>query len=196
MSKNNPMEISDFDFDTWLNDEPTAPDWLSPGVETVYYEAFEELVQSVKNMIEESEEPQGLGVSNYQVQISDVTKKTGKSRSAIRRERFPRLLQYFDDTNAMLVYYRKSKVEAHATSKSYRNKPDLLDENRKLKDKIEKLEKLLHRKFLEQLISGTDNAYIQDKVAKISALEDRNRELEKQVARLSSQLRKTIRQID
>jgi hypothetical protein len=196
MSKNNPMEISDFDFDTWLNDESTAPDWLSPGVETVYYEAFEELVQSVKNMIEESEEPQGLGVSNYQVQISDVTKKTGKSRSAIRRERFPRLLQYFDDTNAMLVYYRKSKVEAHATSKSYRNKPDLLDENRKLKDKIEKLEKLLHRKFLEQLISGTDNAYIQDKVAKISALEDRNRELEKQVARLSSQLRKTIRQID
>jgi cell division protein FtsB len=96
----------------------------------------------------------------------------------------------------MLSYYWKSKVEAHATSKSYRNKPDLLDENRKLKAEIEKLEKLLHRKFLEQLISGTGNTYIQDKVAKISALEDRNRELERQVTRLSSQLRKTMRQID
>jgi hypothetical protein len=194
--KANPLDIDDFELDTWLEDKQTRPEWLRAGVEAIYYQMFQDLVNERKKQIEETKEPENLGVSSYQVYTSDVTRKLRKSRSAIRPERYPRLVKYFEDTNAMLAYYWKSKVDGRATSKGYRNKPELEEENRLLKQEIEKLKTLSHRTFFEQVIAHTDNIKIQDKIGKIAMLEERNKELELQVARLSSQLRKALKPID
>ena len=186
-----PLEINDFELDTWLNNEPELPGWLRSGVETLYFETFEELVIECRQKIQSANAPEKFGVADYQVHTADVTNRLGRSRSAIRKERYGKLVEHFENTNSMLLYYWKKKVGCNATASSYKNKPDLQEENRLLKEEIKKLKNLSHRTFLNQMIIDTDNANVQDKIGRVSILSERNKELELQVARLSMQLRNT-----
>ena len=52
--KMNIDDLTDFDIDNWLDDSgdtPSKPEWLSPGMETLYYNTFEALVETCKSNI-------------------------------------------------------------------------------------------------------------------------------------------------
>ena len=186
-------DITDFDIDNWLeasDDTTQSPKWLKPGAETTFFEAFRDLVEVCKSNIMEVSSPAELTWSNYQVSNTDVCESLGKQRSALRPKRYPKLAQHMIDTNAMLFALRKREIDKHSQAQGSKNKPELIIENQQLKNEIKKLKSLLHRDFVHMLIKESDSLNIQDKVQKISDLEARNEELERQVARMSNQLRK------
>lgn len=197
--KMNIDDLTDFDIDNWLDDSgdtPSKPEWLSPGMETLYYDTFEALVETCKSNILTDDSPSGLAFSHYQVGIADVCNSLGKSRSALRSDRFPKLTRHMTATNAMLVALRKREINKNQQAQGYKNKPELLVENNELKNEVKKLKGLLHRQYMDMFIEGSDSSSIQDKVQKIADLEARNEELGRQVARMTQQLRVNFKAIE
>jgi hypothetical protein len=197
--KMNAEDITDFDIDDWLDDSddtPSTPNWLRPGKETEYYDAFAALVETCKSNILEADSPSGLAFIDYQVSVADVCKSLGKSRSALREDRMPNIFKHMEDTNAMLCALKKREGRKKHQAQGYKNKPELLSENNALKSEVKKLKEALRLKFMDMLIEGSDSASIQDKVQKITDLEARNKELERQVARMTQQLRSNFKAIE
>ncbi|NDV92792.1 hypothetical protein GTH32_16600 [Alteromonas sp. 345S023] len=189
------MKISEFDIENWQLEVETTPEWLNPGVEELFFSQFNKLVEEVKSFVSNCPTPSLLSISSYQVSNSDVTTALGKSRSALRRERYPKLFVYFEETNEFLcAYWHHHCAKKARPAKPLKNSVPL-EENKSLKREIQKIKHLMHRRFLEQLISNTDNMELVDKVGKIEDLELRNAELERQVARLTYQLRNTLKRI-
>jgi len=191
------MDIDDFDLVTWQESylPKITPDWLKEGAETTFYNTFVELVEERKLQVKSSDNPIELAIKDYQVQHTDVTDKLGKSRSAIRKDRYPQLLIHFDETNALLFHYWKVVVDKYRKAKGTKNKPQLADENRELKEEVKQLKAKLQRNFIDQIMENVDQINTKNKVAHIAELEERNRELERQVARLSHQLRANFKSI-
>lgn len=191
-------DLTDFDIDNWLNDSgdtPSKPEWLGSGMETRYYDRFEALVKTCKRNILSDDSPSGLAFSHYQVGRADVCNSLGKSRSALRSDRFPKLTRHMTATNAMLVALRKTEIDKNQQAQGYKNKPELLAEKNELKNEVKKLKGLLHRQYMDMFIEGSDSSSIQDKVQKIADLEAGNKQLERQVARMTQQLRNNFKAI-
>lgn len=192
-------DITNFDIDNWLeasDDTIKAPEWLKPGAESAFYRAFEALVEVCKANIMEAHSPAELTISKYQVSNTDVCNNLNKQRSALRPKRYPKLVNHMYDTNAMLRALRKREVDKHLQTQGSKNKPELVIENQQLKNEVNKLKGLLHREFVDMIIKESDSLKIQDKVQRISDLEARNEELERQVARMSLQLRKNFGMVE
>lgn len=188
------MNISEFDIQNWQLEIENTPEWLKPGAEEIFFNQFNKLVEEVKFFISKCPTPSQLSISSYQVSNCNVTSALGKSRSTLRRERYPNLLSYFEETNELLCAY----WQLHCAKKGLSNplrKAEVLEENKSLKRENQKIKCLIHRSFLEQLIGDTGNMELVEKVGRIAELEERNAELERQVARLTHQLRSTLKRI-
>ena len=189
------MNISEFDIGNWQLEVETTPEWLKPGVEMIFFDQFNKLVDEVKFFISTCPTPSQLSIHSYQVSNCDVTSALGKSRSALRRERYPHLFSYFEETNEFLCAYWYHYCANKSRLTRLLKKAAPHEENKSLKKENQEIKHLMHRKFLEQIISNTDNMELVDKIGRIADLEQRNAELERQVARLTYQLRSTLKRI-